>query len=143
MKLLALILSAALSVKGFSPLTINARRASARMAAFSVGGDQKKEPNDWAGKPLYKTKSTVPITDQKVSWLEKQSMGDVMLEPDYVLTWVFGLLGPLIIWYHTCKLKPYAFVSFANVATTIQRVQYKLIFGFLSLQHTTPMADPR
>ena len=30
---------------------------------------------------------------------------DVVLDPDYSLTWSMALLGGLIIWYHPCKCK--------------------------------------
>jgi len=65
----------------------------------------KKQP---MMQPLYafssKPKDTTPVSNRNVNFLQKMLIGDVVLDPDYSLTWSFALLGGLIIFYHPCKL---------------------------------------
>ena len=57
----------------------------------------------YSDKPLYTPKSTTPEPVRKVSWFQKQSLPDVIIEPSFFLTYAVALLGPLILWYHPCK----------------------------------------
>lgn len=74
------------------------------MAASSIGpnsSNNNKSKNDgWTGKPGYVAKSVEPVADKNVSMLQRMAMQDVMVEPNYFLTWAVALLCPLIIWYH-------------------------------------------
>jgi hypothetical protein len=38
-----------------------------------------------------------------VSKSDRSKMDDVMLDPNYFLTFAVAALGPLIMWYHPCK----------------------------------------
>jgi hypothetical protein len=84
-----------------SPSTTTSRLVTdLRMSASSF--DPK--PNDgWTGKPGYVPKSaeSVPSTKQLSKW-ERMTMEDVMVDPNYYLTYAVALLGPLIMWYHPC-----------------------------------------
>jgi hypothetical protein len=46
---------------------------------------------------------TKPVATYTPSWMERLTMPNVMIEPDYFLTIGVALLCPLIIWYHPCK----------------------------------------
>lgn len=91
------------TVLSFAPSTIIKTKPSlvTLFAATSIPPGGKRD--GFSDKPIYERKSTTPIADRKVSWIEKNMMEDVMLEPDYFLTWALALLGGLIIWYHPCK----------------------------------------
>lgn len=67
------------------------------MAASSIGPQKPKD--GWTGKPGYVSKSA-PVIEKKVSKLDRMMMKDVMIEPNYFLSWSVALLCPLIIWYH-------------------------------------------
>ncbi|GAX24760.1 hypothetical protein FisN_4Hu318 [Fistulifera solaris] len=43
---------------------------------------------------------TKPVATYTPSWMERLTMPNVMIEPDYFLTIGVALLCPLIIWYH-------------------------------------------
>jgi hypothetical protein len=58
--------------------------------------------------------TTTPKPVRNVNWLAKQSINDVILDPDYTLTWAFGLLGPLICWYHPGKFFLFALLLFED-----------------------------
>lgn len=64
----------------------------------ATAGDYRKD--DWSDKPLFERKSTTPVAARKVSKMERSRMKDVILPPDFTLTWAVLLLGPLIMWYH-------------------------------------------
>ena len=57
----------------------------------------------WSDKPRFLQESTTPVADRKVSKLERMMMPDVVIPPDFTLTWAVAALGPLIMWYHPCK----------------------------------------
>jgi hypothetical protein len=99
MKLLV-VSTLAIAVIGFSPSQMQSRRQATalHMAVTSFPGPE----NDWTNKPIPRKgeRTTQPMADRKVSWLEKQAIGDVMIDPDYFLTVAVALLCPLIIWYH-------------------------------------------
>lgn len=59
--------------------------------------------DSWSEKPLYRRESTTPVADRKVTKFERMMMPDVVVPPDFTLTWAVALLGPLIMWYHPCK----------------------------------------
>jgi hypothetical protein len=98
----------ALSSEGFAPprMTSMALHKTSVMMAAQVPVLPNFKLNDWQGKPIPRKgeKTTTPVAVRNLSWLEKQTMKDVMIEPDYLLSIAIALLGPLIIWYHPCKL---------------------------------------
>jgi hypothetical protein len=53
-------------------------------------------------RPDSKKKSTKPVADRMVSKIDRMMMKDVVLDPDYTLTWAVGLVAPLIAWFHPC-----------------------------------------
>lgn len=57
----------------------------------------------WKDKPLYSPKETTPEPVRHVSWFERQMQGDIILDPDYSLAWMFLILGFAIVGYHPCK----------------------------------------
>ena len=57
--------------------------------------------DDWSDKPLRQPKSTEPVASPKaLNPLQRKMMKDVVIPPDYTLTWSIFALGPLIMWYH-------------------------------------------
>jgi hypothetical protein len=75
-----------------------------------------RKKDDWSTKPLYEPKSTTPVAHHKVTKRELAKMSNVVISPDYTLTWAVALLGPLIMWYHPCKsLKHLSAWSLASV----------------------------
>lgn len=97
MKIL-LALAFVAGVSAFAPQPVLTRSSTAVGVAGNMG------PSDgWSDKPLYQPKSTPPVADKKVSWLARQAMPDVMIDPSYFLTWAVAALCPLIIWYHPCE----------------------------------------
>eukprot|EP00546_Thalassionema_frauenfeldii_P010586 CAMPEP_0178918178 /NCGR_PEP_ID=MMETSP0786-20121207/13681_1 /TAXON_ID=186022 /ORGANISM="Thalassionema frauenfeldii, Strain CCMP 1798" /LENGTH=256 /DNA_ID=CAMNT_0020591857 /DNA_START=53 /DNA_END=823 /DNA_ORIENTATION=- len=54
----------------------------------------------WKDKPLYSPKETTPEPVRHVSWFERQMQGDIILDPDYSLAWMFLILGFAIVGYH-------------------------------------------
>lgn len=75
--------------------------------AASGYGPRRGPKNDWVGKPLYSPRSIKPVASNKVLPIQRAMMEDVMIDPNYSLVWATFLLGPLIIWYHPCKLLYY------------------------------------
>lgn len=59
--------------------------------------------NGWSEKPRYVAESTTPVAARKVSKSERMRMKDVVIPPNFFLSWAVLLLGPLIMWYHPCK----------------------------------------
>lgn len=106
MKVLAILtLLAASAVSAFAPMTATTvTKASSElyMSASSIGPN-KKSSDGFTGRPGYVAKSMEPVADKQVSKLQRMTMKDVMIEPNYFLTWAVTLLCPLIIWYHPCK----------------------------------------
>lgn len=93
------LLSLLSGATAFSPAftTIRAEK-TVLFAASSL--PPKPSDDGWTGRSAYKPKSTTPVATKKVSWLERQTMSNVIIEPSYFLTWAMALLGPLIMWYH-------------------------------------------
>ncbi|KAL7574932.1 hypothetical protein ACA910_010758 [Epithemia clementina (nom. ined.)] len=92
---LVVALTFAFLADGFSPSTMKGRVSSSIDSAFP------ERPTDgWSDKPAYKPRSTIPVAKNKVGWIQRQMMDDVMIDPDYFLTVATALLCPLIIWYH-------------------------------------------
>ena len=61
--------------------------------------------DDWVPKPSPKRASTTPVPVRKVSKAERAQMKNRIIDPDYTLAASVALLGgPLIAWYHPCKL---------------------------------------
>lgn len=90
-----------LCLTGASAFTAPQFAATTKSSALSLSSIRA----DW-DKPLKSPKMTTstPKPVRNVNWLAKQSINDVILDPDYTLTWAFGLLGPLICWYHPAAL---------------------------------------
>jgi hypothetical protein len=110
-RLVLLVTLTTTTCTGFTPCAIRTNIATdLRMAASSF--DPK--PNDgWTGKSGYVKKSSKPTPSTKqVSKWERMTMQDVMIDPNYYLTYAVALLGPLIMWYHPCKY----FASFTGVS---------------------------
>jgi len=59
------------------------------------GGDESFR-NQVINKPSSKRKTTLAFGKKKVD--------DVILDPDFTLTWQFAMLGCVILLYHPCKL---------------------------------------
>mmetsp|Transcript_27579 Transcript_27579/g.38985 ORF Transcript_27579/g.38985 Transcript_27579/m.38985 type:complete len:250 (+) Transcript_27579:71-820(+) len=53
--------------------------------------------DDWSEKKLHKPIDTTPKLSRPKG---RQQMKDVILEPNYYLTWCFAAVGFLIMWYH-------------------------------------------
>ena len=78
--------------------------ASRRHAARALDSAVVPPDDVWSTPPLSEhRRQTKPVADQNVNWLQRQTMGDVMIDPDYFLTFSIAALCPLIIWYHPCK----------------------------------------
>jgi hypothetical protein len=74
---------------------------SIRKASSSLNMASSLMPKDgYSNKPLFERKSTKPVADRNVSWIQRQTMPDVIIEPSYFLTFAVAILGPLIWWYH-------------------------------------------
>lgn len=86
----------------FSPLEIASKKKISLSSSSTVGPGLNSK-DGYSDKPLYKPKSTTPVADKQVNWFQKQTLPNVVLDPDYFLTWAVALLGPLIWWYHPCK----------------------------------------
>lgn len=93
---------AVVSTRTSNKMTTTVLRMSSS-SSVSQQPPRSSKKDDWSNKPRYQQKSTKPVAVKKVGWLQKQSIPDTMIQPNYFLTWAFALLGPLIIWYHPCK----------------------------------------
>jgi len=103
MKLLTTAVVSALlagNAVAFAPCPATSIKKQSSLHASTVNG----VPNDgYSNKPLFERKSTTPIADRKVSWIQRQTLPDAMIDPNYFLTFAVAILGPLIWWYHPCK----------------------------------------
>jgi len=105
MKLIFFLSLAVASTTGFAPVQLQTRgtasvtSSTVQMAASSFR-DPAERKDAWVNKPAYTPRSTTPVADKKVNWIQRQTMENVMIEPNFYLTWAVALLGPLIIWYH-------------------------------------------
>jgi len=96
---LVLLFSLAVAALGFSPSSMRVRSKTTSLLAASSFGRR----DGWSDKPSYKPRSTTPVADKKVGPLQRALMDDVMIDPNYFLTWAFAILGGVIMWYHPCK----------------------------------------
>ena len=86
-----LLLLFAVGAAGFSPSTVARKQTPLQLqAATGVPGTPRLE-------------STKPVAVRPVSKFERMRMKNVMLDPDYTLTWSVAALCPLILFYHPCK----------------------------------------
>lgn len=140
MKLLCTALLVGSSI-AFAPSPVSIHQKTTALSASTVGRFPQKDDGCYSNKPLLEKKSTTPVADRKVSWFERQTLPDVMIEPSYFLSWAVLLLGPLIWWYHPCKSQRYRyFCIFMNDShahschslTTLHTTT-------LSIQHTCRM----
>ena len=102
MKITVLLLSLASTASAFQMAPTTRSVATTTSLSASTTGDDMK-PNDWTGYPVGVKKSTTPVPVRKVNSAQRAMMSDVMLDPDFSLTWALAALGPLIMWYHPCK----------------------------------------
>lgn len=93
MKTCALLLCVG-SALAFAPAPTVKSSSVLKMSSISIKPDGSIPPHK---------RSTIPKPVREVNWMEKATMKDVVLDPDYTLTWAMALLGGLIIWYHPCK----------------------------------------
>ena len=116
MKVLSLLSTALVATHAFSPLaTTRTATTEVSMAASSFEPDR----TGWRNKPIAHKgdRSTPSVASPKAaSWLERQTMGSVMIDPDYFLAVAVFLLGPLIMWYHPCTDRR-ALLSHSGVAS--------------------------
>lgn len=96
MKLTVFFLLAA-ATNAFSPWSVGSHHVS-KLALKAASTNQPR--NDWSDKAPFQRQSSTPVATKKVSWLQRQMMEDVMIDPDYLLSAATALLCPLIIWYH-------------------------------------------
>ena len=100
---LATIALACATASAFVPASPSHFVAATKLSASTTGGNFRKD--DWTGYPTgTERKSTEPVARRKVSNLERARMEDVMIDPSYFLAFAVAALGPLIMWYHPCKL---------------------------------------
>jgi hypothetical protein len=93
------LVSLAGTAGAFSTRPRRSTTTSLQMASTSL---PPKLP-EWSEKPILRKgeKKTTPVaSERKLSMAQIRKMGDVMIDPDYFLTWAVALLCPLIIWYH-------------------------------------------
>jgi hypothetical protein len=97
MKLLAVLIATSLfgSATAFAPSLFT--KKSIALHKSSVPGD-----------PSWGRKSVAPKINKAISIkvgdkLQKIKKEDVVIDPDYYLTWCFALVGALITWYHPRK----------------------------------------
>lgn len=120
MKSSILILLLCSSVTAFSPN---------RIAPFTteLGVSNSLHPNqDPYSKaiPRKGEHQTQPVATHTPSWIERLTMPDVMIDPDYFLTVGVALLCPLIIWYHPCKSHTlHTFTDCAYIVQTISNAR--------------------
>lgn len=98
---LAILFSLLTSTYAFVATPQRLTKTTTLSAASSIGNSRRKD--DWSDKPISDRKSTKPVPTKKVNAIQRAMMKDVILDPDYFLTFAVGLLGPLILWYHPCK----------------------------------------
>lgn len=91
----ALLLSAFAAASAFQ--VAPQQRGATKLGAATTGDFHK---DDWSEKPILERKSTTPVATRKVTPFQRSMMKDVVIPPDFSLTWAVALLGPLIAWYH-------------------------------------------
>jgi hypothetical protein len=80
--------------------------APSRVSAIALKAaryNDRMRIDDWSDKPVPDKKSTKSFPTKVVTGWQRKKMDDVMIPPDFTLTWAVALLGPLIWWYHPCK----------------------------------------
>lgn len=93
-----LLYSSAVTVTAFSPNRIASPTTQLAVSnSLLPNGDPYEKAIPRKGD--YQTK---PVAKYTPSWMERVTMPNVMIEPDYFLTVGVALLCPLIIWYHPC-----------------------------------------
>lgn len=108
MKIVLVLVAAATAASAFTPITNKKVSIASRTLHLSASSMEpnKKSRDGWTGKPGYVAKSMEPVADKNVSKLQRMTMKDVMIDPNYFLTWAVALLCPLIIWYHPSDGSP-------------------------------------
>jgi hypothetical protein len=75
--------------------------------------------DDFGGKSYLQNVADTPRV-RNGQQIQNLARTDVVLDPDYSLTWSMALLGGLIIWYHPCK---YKYTHLANNIQTTANTQ--------------------
>jgi hypothetical protein len=86
---------------------------SSAVTSLEVASIPPEDLDNWSNKPLHVHKSTTPVADPKFNMLGRMMMKDVVLPPNYSLTWVLALCGPLIMAYHPCRCPSFPNVVFS------------------------------
>ena len=82
----------------FAPRPILVKQ-SISLQISSTPGDFRRENGYFEPKKdskLVKKATTI----KPGNWLQRKSMDDVIIDPDYYLTWCFAIVGAVITWYH-------------------------------------------
>ena len=85
------------TVSAFLPSNTRVTKTSLNVASVPP-----EDLDSWSNKPLNSHETTTPVADPKFNVFKRAMMKDVVLPPDYSLTWIVGLCGPLIMAYHPC-----------------------------------------
>jgi hypothetical protein len=95
---IALFLSLCTVVSAFTAT----KRTALSTSSLNVASTPDKM-DQWSNYPLHVPESTTPVAARKVSKWERMTMADVVIPPDFSLSWAVAILGPLIMWYHPCE----------------------------------------
>jgi hypothetical protein len=103
MKLAIILLSLCMASSAFTVATLRAAPTPTALNAATMD-NTPDEPGWGMNRPeSTKKKSTKPVADRMNSKIDRMMMKDVVLDPDFTLTWAFDLVAPLIAWLHPCK----------------------------------------
>jgi len=98
MKIATLLLSMCMGTSAF--VATPSLTTSSVATSLDVTSIPPENLDNWSNKQLHVRESSIPVADPKFSRLGRMMMKDVVLPPDYSLTWALALLGPLIMSYH-------------------------------------------
>lgn len=85
-----------------------------RKTSLNVASVPPEDLDSWSNKPLNSHETTTPVADPKFNAFNRMMMKDVVLSPDYSLTWAVALCGPLIMAYHPCTYIHYSRIKVHN-----------------------------
>ena len=102
------LLTAAVLIGGataFAPRPFNVKQ-SISLQISSTPGDFRRDNGYF--EPKKNSKQVKKATSIKPgNWLQRKSMEDVIIDPDYYLTWCFAIVGAVITWYHPGEFMAY------------------------------------
>lgn len=90
-----------------------------RKTSLNVASVPPEDLDSWSNKPLNSHEKTTPVADPKFNAFNRMMMKDVVLSPDYSLTWAVALCGPLIMAYHPCTYIHYIPIKSAQQLVSI------------------------